>query len=258
MAKSSAKRETAGKRKILDAAIDVISERGYDAASMRAIATRASVRESTVYKHFASKEKIVDHYFEDRTARVFDLLKKTKGWERFTFREQTQTMFDAYLGLFVEDRDFVRAVFGKTFLRPVVKTGGAREMKEKFIEMVKDMVQAAAEVGEIPQRVVSPLMYEFLWGHFIAVVCYWIKDVSENFENTTVFTDKSLALAEAALKTRVVEAGEDLFGFIFKTHVTPNIEWVGRVFEESPLKSFFAGEKEKTPRGGKRGKGKNR
>ncbi len=51
---------TEGGRKgeILDAAMDVFGERGYDGGSMREIASRVGVTEPALYRHFPSKEAI--------------------------------------------------------------------------------------------------------------------------------------------------------------------------------------------------------
>ncbi|MDP2183326.1 MAG: TetR/AcrR family transcriptional regulator [Actinomycetota bacterium] len=43
---------------ILDAALAVFSERGYDAGSLREIANRVGVSEPALYRHFASKEAL--------------------------------------------------------------------------------------------------------------------------------------------------------------------------------------------------------
>ncbi len=45
---------------ILDAALDLFSERGYHATSVRALAAGAGVRESAIYHYFPSKEAVLD------------------------------------------------------------------------------------------------------------------------------------------------------------------------------------------------------
>jgi AcrR family transcriptional regulator len=51
---------------ILDAALDLFSEAGFHAASMRALAAAVGVRESAIYHHFPSKEGILEALFEIR------------------------------------------------------------------------------------------------------------------------------------------------------------------------------------------------
>jgi AcrR family transcriptional regulator len=48
------------REKILDAAIDLISKKGFDAVSIREIAAAVSIREGAIYNHFKSKDQILD------------------------------------------------------------------------------------------------------------------------------------------------------------------------------------------------------
>ncbi len=52
------------KEKIFDAAIDLISERGYNGVSVRDIAKMAGIRESSIYSHFINKEDILNHILD--------------------------------------------------------------------------------------------------------------------------------------------------------------------------------------------------
>lgn len=53
-----AEAEPGRKGEILDAAFDVFAEKGYDAGSMRDIASRVGVSEPALYRHFPGKEAI--------------------------------------------------------------------------------------------------------------------------------------------------------------------------------------------------------
>jgi AcrR family transcriptional regulator len=48
------------RRRILAAALDLFAERGYHATSMRDLARAVGVRESALYHHFSSKERILE------------------------------------------------------------------------------------------------------------------------------------------------------------------------------------------------------
>ncbi|MGA9139224.1 MAG: TetR/AcrR family transcriptional regulator [Methanocella sp.] len=51
------------KEKIFDAAIDLFAERGYDGVSIRDIAAAVGIKESSIYKHYASKDEILEKIF---------------------------------------------------------------------------------------------------------------------------------------------------------------------------------------------------
>ena len=52
------------KERILDVAIDLFSQRGYNAVSIRDIARRVDIHESTIYSHYKGKEDILNTIIE--------------------------------------------------------------------------------------------------------------------------------------------------------------------------------------------------
>ncbi|MGZ7118643.1 MAG: TetR/AcrR family transcriptional regulator, partial [Methanobacterium sp.] len=52
--------EKSTKEKIFDVSIDLFSQRGFDAVSVREIAREVGIRESSIYNHYKSKEAILD------------------------------------------------------------------------------------------------------------------------------------------------------------------------------------------------------
>ncbi len=63
--------EKSTKEKIFDIAVDLFAERGYDGVSIRDIARAVDIKESSVYKHYASKEAILDSIFEYMRGRLY-------------------------------------------------------------------------------------------------------------------------------------------------------------------------------------------
>ncbi len=60
-------------RKLLDALVELVSERGYDAVTVRDLTERAGVGYATFFRHFSSKEALLERLLEDTLA---DLLKQ--------------------------------------------------------------------------------------------------------------------------------------------------------------------------------------
>lgn len=53
------------KQKILDAALDLFSEHGYEATSVSQIADEVGIRKASVYSHFASKQDILESLIQE-------------------------------------------------------------------------------------------------------------------------------------------------------------------------------------------------
>ncbi len=55
-------------RKLLDALVELVSERGYDAVTVRDLTERAGVGYATFFRHFSSKEALLERLLEDTLA----------------------------------------------------------------------------------------------------------------------------------------------------------------------------------------------
>lgn len=53
------------KERILDSAVNLFSEKGFSATSIREIAYSAGIKESSLYNHFAGKQQILDEIFDN-------------------------------------------------------------------------------------------------------------------------------------------------------------------------------------------------
>ena len=69
-AKESNKKGT--KAAIRDAAIDLFSEKGYNAVSVRDIADKLPIHKSTIYSHYKSKEEILDSIIQSLIGEITD------------------------------------------------------------------------------------------------------------------------------------------------------------------------------------------
>jgi AcrR family transcriptional regulator len=63
--------EKGTKDRIFDAAVDLFAERGYNGVSIRDIAKAVGIRESSVYKHYESKDAILDAIFDYLKSRLY-------------------------------------------------------------------------------------------------------------------------------------------------------------------------------------------
>ena len=69
------------KNQILITALDLFSEKGFDGVSVRDIAKQVGVRESALYKHFTSKQEILDKIAEKMSSEVHEVYKNVQAPE---------------------------------------------------------------------------------------------------------------------------------------------------------------------------------
>lgn len=218
----SAKEKT--KVKILQAAVDLIIEKGFDHASMREIAKNAGVSNPTIYNYFPSKEKLLYAYIEQKHEETREIIQNIENFHTYTLREQLQTLVETELELYLEDREFIIQIADMVFHSSGLKITALYESNRIFVETVEEMLSIAIEAGEINEPPFKEHLPRLFWDYFIMVTAYWIKDESEMFENTTQFIDHSLGVVEAVLHSEILNRASDLGMFFFKTHILSSLQ----------------------------------
>jgi len=91
------RRGLATARTILDAAADLFARRGYDGVTIREIAQKAGIRESSIYNHFHSKSEILETLYDDFIRLVPQTRPSDEELERMLFLMEPEEIFKAIL-----------------------------------------------------------------------------------------------------------------------------------------------------------------
>ncbi len=217
--KISEKEKAKTRIKILQASVDVIIEKGFKSTSMREIARKAEVGDATIYNYFPSKEKLLYGYCEHIQQQVMENLKSIDDFHEYSLHEQLQQLVDMELQTWLPAREFLQEVFTLTYYSPVSGASHLAETRHIFTNMVTDMIEAAIEVGEIPEQPYQELLPRLFWDYQSGVLAYWLKDDSEEFANTTSLVDKTMEIIANILHNGLIGKSLDLISFLFRTHV---------------------------------------
>jgi AcrR family transcriptional regulator len=222
--KVSESEKTKTRIKILEAAVDIISEKGFKSASMREIARHAKVGDATIYNYFPSKEKLLYGYCEHIQHQVMQNLKSIDDFHEYSLQEQLQQLVDMELQTWLPAREFLQEVFTLTYYSPVSGATHLAETRRLFTQMVTDMIEAAIEVGEIPEQPYQELLPRLFWDYQSGILAYWLKDDSEEFANTTSLVDKTMEIIANILHNGLIGKSLDLISFLFRTHVITHFD----------------------------------
>ena len=175
-------------RKILDAALDLFREEGFEEATMRAIAARAGVATGAAYYYFPSKDAIVLSFYEQSCAgmqpRIAAVMDRTKGLEA-RLRELIRVKLD----YFAPNRGVLRALLKngaepKHPLSPFSsETKTIREVDFAwFAKVIEDS-------GVRVPRDLEPELPGVLWLFQMGVIFFWVTDESPGQERSTRLLD---------------------------------------------------------------------
>jgi AcrR family transcriptional regulator len=135
------KKASERKAEILDAALDIISDEGIHALSMRLIGEKVGVSEAALYRHFADKAEIVTALVDMAFERGLDRNEAAGGSEWFLRSMQ------ARLRGFEEDPRLVSVLFHEEIFRAYPEAGKRfdhrrHQMARRSAEQVKEMQSA--------------------------------------------------------------------------------------------------------------------
>lgn len=223
------------RERILAAAVDVITIRGFKNATMREIAKEAKVGDATIYNYFPTKEKVLYGYCEYVQQQVMQELKQISNFHEYTVQEQLQQLVETNLRMWLPAREFLQQVFELSFGAPMVGFTHIEETKRLFTAMAVDIVDAAIEAGELPEQPYRELLPRLFWDYMTGIMAYWLKDSSDGFANTTQVIDRSMELVANILQTGMVGKLLDLASFLFRTHMMTHADMLKNMTQTSDL-----------------------
>ncbi len=182
-------------QKILEAALALFREEGFDKATMRDIAARAGVATGAAYYYYASKEALVlDFYRRSCTQmqqRLEEAVSQSSGLE-----ERLRDLIDVKLQHFAPNRGVLRALLrnGADPQHPLspfsVETKEIRDIDVAWFQRILE------DSGTRIPRDLAPQLPLVLWFFQMGVIFFWVIDDSPEQARTA-------RLLELAIKSVV-------------------------------------------------------
>jgi AcrR family transcriptional regulator len=162
---------------ILDAALGLFEERGYDATTMRVIAERAGVSVGNAYYYFDSKEQLIQGFY-DRAAEQH-LAASVERLDGLTdLGGRIYTHLDVWFELMGGYHRFAGSFF-RTAADPNSPmspfSAESAPARDAAVERWRRVVEESD--AEIPERVREELP-ELLWLYHMGLILFWVHDRS--------------------------------------------------------------------------------
>lgn len=189
---------------ILDAALQIFHERGYEETTMRAIAKKAGVSLGNAYYYFGSKEHLIQAFYH-RTheqhltamaARPQETTMKARLLSVIRLKMETLQPYHEFAGVL-----FKTAANPQSPLNPFADQSDP--VRSESIAVFADLVENSKL--RIPKDLKSELPY-LLWLYHMGIVLFWIHDSSKEqvrtyrlIDTTVDLLDKLISLASNPL-----------------------------------------------------------
>jgi AcrR family transcriptional regulator len=219
MARVSKKKQEEIRRSIIHAAVEMFSDKGFEATTMKQIAREVGIGDATIYKYFSSKDKLIFGYYGLQAELAVEGFMQEPDLESYSLQEKLQLLIDIYLEKLLPDREFVGESLQMIMQSPSILFEEVTPVRKEFVGVIHDLLTEAEQSGEIEKSPFTAYTAKLTNDFILAILLYWIKDDSDEFSNTTQLVDMSLSLGIEILKTGIVSKMTDLVGFFVKAHL---------------------------------------
>ncbi len=187
------------RERIVASAMALFTENGYDRTTMRAIATDAGLSVGNAYYYFASKEHLIQGFYDlvnaDHRARSLEIVATTND-----FAERLRGVLDAWV-----DVAMPHHAFAAQFFRHAADPNSPMSpFSEESAPTRASSVASMAAVVEGSNIKADPgiiaRLPSLLWLYQMGIVLFWVYDSSEGAARTRLLIERSVPLVERLLR----------------------------------------------------------
>ncbi|MYT48500.1 TetR/AcrR family transcriptional regulator [Streptomyces rimosus subsp. rimosus ATCC 10970] len=191
---------------ILETALRLFQERGYDKTTMRAIAQEAGVSVGNAYYYYASKEHLIQGFYDriaaEHAAAVTDVLARERD-----LAGRLRGVLLTWLDIAAPYHRFAAQFFKNAADpdSPLSPFSDASEGPREAAIALHRQVLAGADTKADPE--LAAALPRLLWLQQMGLVLYWVYDRSENCERSRRLVERTsplVARAVAASRFRVL------------------------------------------------------
>jgi AcrR family transcriptional regulator len=150
-------RRAAARPAILEATLELLAERGFQAATMDAIAARAGVGKNTIYRRWASKEELVADAIHDLSAEL-DVLAGESLYAvlLYQIREVSRLFADPLVGRILP------GLLGELHRNPEFANAWGERVVRPRRQAIDELLREALERGELREGIDPDLIADLL------------------------------------------------------------------------------------------------
>ena len=187
----------AARRRLYDTAIRMISERGYEATTLREIARKAGVSVGLLYRYFPSKQAVIIALYDELSQ---DFARRAAGMKAGKWRERFLFALDTSLDVLRPHRTALRALIPVLIGDPDdgVFAAGTAFSRVRVQQAFEDAVAGAADAPKPP---LAAALGRLLYLVHLAVLLWWLLDKTPQQRATTALVGLTEQLLPSAALT---------------------------------------------------------
>lgn len=171
MSKREAKKQN-NKRAILDSAISLFNENGYEKTSIAQIARKAGVGKGTVYSYFDNKKSIIKGFCEYELEKVHNQLIAQSNREASVL-EQMLIIYMTEFQHITQNREFGRLYMRESLFPDESELKTTTDLDKKYFDLLFPILEKGQERGELRKDLELLHITAQFYSLFIIIISAW-------------------------------------------------------------------------------------
>lgn len=176
------------------------------------------LEEAEFYDSYGSLEALEASYWQMTVDATIEVLEKDEDYAEYPADQKLLAFFYTYITHIQGNRSRLVEYFPKVRTIMAVmpsQNDRLKGMRHSFREFAKGIVTEGVAQKIFADRKKLTEQYDrFLWMHFVAILQFYIKDESAEFQDTDAFIEKSTHLGIQSAAHGVLESGFDFLRFM--------------------------------------------
>ncbi len=198
---------------IIEAYIQHMLEHEIRPASVAAFTDQLNYPEATFYNYFQSFDDLEKKIWKALFANVLNIISRQDVYQAYSINEKLLAFYFTWIGELAEYRSYAMLVARKKKFFELYPSD-FEQFKDAFQDFIADLIEEGLATEEIARRQMITDKYKFfLWMQPVSIFNFWVKDTSENFEDTDALIEKTVNFSFDMMRTNGLDSLFDLAKF---------------------------------------------
>lgn len=199
--------------KIVHEYIKYLLENRNQPPSIPAFTDSLKLKESTFYKYFKSFDDLERSFWKILFEGVKSDIESQEVYASYSINEKLLAFYYAWVEQLKEYRSYAVYVANKEWFYEMYPAQ-FEQFKKSFQDFAGNLIEEGLATQEIARRQLIVDKYKYLlWAQPVSIFKFWVKDESDNFEETDALIEKTVNFSFDLMRSNSLDSLFDLAKF---------------------------------------------
>jgi hypothetical protein len=211
---STKKTKSWSKQAIKEGFLEEVLVNGSVPVSVFAFCKSNGYTETSFYKNYNSFDHLENDIWKSWLEETIAGLEADNGYHDYTVQEKLLAFYYVWMQQLLNHRSYAAMRLGQMSKDHLPSY--LRGLKETFDLFIHDLMIEGKDTREIANRPFDRVYPKGFWIQFLLIHQFWLKDMSEGFEETDAFIEKSVRFSSDFIARGPLDSLQDLAKFMMQ------------------------------------------